>query len=75
VMSGLGGRQHWGKQTFLGAAELAPRYPAWDAFQAARAELDPDGRFENAWARRMLTGSTDPRRGTSAPSAPLGRRG
>jgi L-gulono-1,4-lactone dehydrogenase len=75
LMAGFGGRPHWGKQTFLGADELAPRYPAWDAFQAARAELDPDGRFMNAWARRVLTGSSGPRRDTSAPSPPLGRRG
>jgi L-gulono-1,4-lactone dehydrogenase len=54
LMSGYGGRAHWGKRSFLGAAELAPRYPEWDAFQAARAELDPDGRFENEWARRVL---------------------
>ncbi len=74
-MSGLGGRPHWGKHSFLTAAELAPRYPEWDAFQAARAELDPEGRFENAWARRVLIGSTSPRRDTSAPSPPPGRRG
>jgi FAD-linked oxidoreductase len=60
LMSGLGGRPHWGKQTFLGAAELAPRYPRWDAFQAARAELDPEGKFENAW----ITRSIGPRRDT-----------
>jgi FAD-linked oxidoreductase len=54
LMGELGGRPHWGKQSFLTAAELAPRYPRWDAFQAARAELDPDGRFENDWARRVL---------------------
>ena len=50
----LGGRPHWGKRSFLSAAELAPRYPRWDAFQAARAELDPDGRFANAWVRDVL---------------------
>jgi L-gulono-1,4-lactone dehydrogenase len=50
----LGGRPHWGKHSFLTADELAPRYPRWDDFQAARAELDPDGRFDNAWARRVL---------------------
>jgi L-gulono-1,4-lactone dehydrogenase len=53
-MSDLGGRPHWGKQSFLTAGELAPRYPGWDAFQAARRELDPAGRFTNAWARRVL---------------------
>jgi L-gulono-1,4-lactone dehydrogenase len=60
LMSSLGGRPHWGKWSFLGADELAPRYPQWDAFQAVRAELDPEGRFENAWVR----GTLGPRRGT-----------
>jgi L-gulonolactone oxidase len=60
LMSALGGRPHWGKWSFLGAGELAPRYPKWDAFQAARAELDPRGTFENAWVTRTL----GPRRGT-----------
>jgi len=54
LMGGLGGRPHWGKRSFLGADELAPRYPGWDAFQAARAELDPGARFENAWVRQVL---------------------
>jgi L-gulono-1,4-lactone dehydrogenase len=54
LMSGYGGRPHWGKWSFLGADELAPRYPEWDAFQAARRELDPQGRFENDWVRRVL---------------------
>jgi FAD-linked oxidoreductase len=54
ALSALGGRPHWGKRSFLGAAELAPRYPRWDAFQAARAELDPGGRFANAWLHDVL---------------------
>ena len=54
LMAGWGGRPHWGKRSFLAARELKRRYPAWDAFAAARAELDPDGRFENDWARRVL---------------------
>jgi L-gulono-1,4-lactone dehydrogenase len=54
LMSGFGGRPHWGKWSFLDAAGLAPLYPEWDAFQAARAELDPDGRFENDWVARVL---------------------
>jgi L-gulonolactone oxidase len=33
---------------------LASRYPRWEAFQAARAELDPDGKFENDWTRSVL---------------------
>jgi len=54
LLSGWGGRPHWGKRSFLDAAELAPRYPAWGAWQAARAELDPDGVFTNRWAERVL---------------------
>ena len=62
LMGGWGGRPHWGKRSFLSAREIAPRYPAWAAFAAARAELDPDGRFENDWARRVL-GPVHPRAG------------
>ena len=51
---GLGGRPHWGKRSFLGAAELAPRHPGWDAFQRVRRELDPGGRFANGWVRHVL---------------------
>jgi L-gulonolactone oxidase len=54
LMAGWGGRPHWGKRSYLGARELKTRYPGWDAFAAARAQLDPDGRFENTWARRAL---------------------
>jgi FAD-linked oxidoreductase len=54
ALSALGGRPHWGKRSFLGAAELAARYPRWDAFQAARAELDPGGRFASTWLRGVL---------------------
>jgi FAD/FMN-containing dehydrogenase len=54
LMARWGGRPHWGKHSLLTAAELAPRYPCWDAFAAARAELDPDGLFENEWAARVL---------------------
>jgi L-gulonolactone oxidase len=60
LMSSLGGRPHWGKWSFLGADALAPRYPEWAAFQAARAELDPGGKFENTWVTRTL----GPRRDT-----------
>jgi L-gulono-1,4-lactone dehydrogenase len=54
LMAGWDGRPHWGKRSYLGARELKTRYPAWDAFAAARAQLDPEGRFENPWARRTL---------------------
>jgi L-gulonolactone oxidase len=49
-----GARPHWGKRHFHTAETLAPLYPGWDRFQAVRGELDPDGRFTNAYVRRVL---------------------
>jgi L-gulono-1,4-lactone dehydrogenase len=54
LLAGWDGRPHWGKRSFMTARELAPRYPGWAAWQAARAELDPEGVFTNAWAERAL---------------------
>jgi len=54
LLAGWGGRPHWGKRTFLDAGDLAPRYPGWGAWQAARAELDPGGAFTNDWARKTF---------------------
>jgi FAD-linked oxidoreductase len=48
------GRPHWGKRHFLDAAGLAPRYPAWDRFQAVRDRLDPERRFTNSHLARVL---------------------
>jgi len=50
----LGGRPHWGKRHFREAADLAPAYPRWNDFQAARKHLDPDGVFTNAYTDRVL---------------------
>lgn len=49
-----GGRPHWGKRHELGAAQLAPLYPRWDAFAAQRARTDPTGVFTNAHVARVL---------------------
>lgn len=54
IMDSYGGRPHWGKRHFQTAATLAPRYPAWDEFQRARDELDPDRTFTNEYAARVL---------------------
>jgi L-gulonolactone oxidase len=54
IMDGFGGRPHWGKRHFQTAETLAPRYPRWAEFQAARDELDPDRAFANEYARRVL---------------------
>jgi L-gulonolactone oxidase len=54
IMSGFGGRPHWGKRHFQSATTLAPLYPAWAEFQRARDELDPGRTFTNAYAERVL---------------------
>ena len=54
VLRAWDGRPHWGKRSFLGAEELAPRYPRWDAFAAIRRQLDPGGRFVNPWIAGTL---------------------
>jgi L-gulono-1,4-lactone dehydrogenase len=54
IMDDYEGRPHWGKRHFQSAATLAPRYPEWDRFQAVRARLDPEGVFQNEYAKRVL---------------------
>ena len=54
LLRGWDGRPHWGKRSFLGAEELAPRYPRWRDFAALRQRLDPDGRFVNPWIAHTL---------------------
>jgi L-gulonolactone oxidase len=54
IMTGLGGRPHWGKMHFRTAADLAPAYPEWERFAACRARLDPEGRFANDYLDRVL---------------------
>jgi len=54
IMDSYGGRPHWGKRHFQTAATLAPRYPRWAEFQAARDTLDPGRVFANEYAKRVL---------------------
>jgi L-gulonolactone oxidase len=49
-----GARPHWGKRHFHTAESLRPLYPEWDRFQAVRSRFDPEGRFANAYVRRVL---------------------
>jgi L-gulonolactone oxidase len=56
IMRDYGGRPHWGKRHFQTAETLAPLYPGWEKFQAARDELDPRRVFTNEYARRVLGG-------------------
>jgi len=54
IMDDYQGRPHWGKRHFQTAATLAPRFPRWADFQAARDQLDPDRVFTNEYAARVL---------------------
>ncbi|MEW2486964.1 D-arabinono-1,4-lactone oxidase [Streptomyces sp. NPDC048411] len=54
IFDSFGGRPHWGKQHFQTPETLRPRYLEWDSFQAVRRRLDPEGRFANAYIRRVL---------------------
>jgi L-gulonolactone oxidase len=54
IMDDYEGRPHWGKRHFQTAETLGPRYPRWDAFAAARDELDPGRVFANEYATRVL---------------------
>ena len=54
IMDDYAGRPHWGKRHFQTAETLAPRYPAWADFQAARDALDPTRTFTNDYAQRVL---------------------
>jgi FAD-linked oxidoreductase len=54
IMRAFDGRPHWGKRHFRTAADLAPAYPGWDAFQAVRNRLDPGRRFTNPYVAQVL---------------------
>jgi L-gulonolactone oxidase len=54
IMREYGGRPHWGKRHFQTAETLAPLYPEWAKFRAARDELDPGRVFSNEYAARAL---------------------
>ena len=50
-----GGRPHWGKLNTLTAADFRAMYPRWDDFNAVRRELDPQGRFLNAYLAKLFS--------------------
>jgi len=50
-----GGRPHWGKLHSLGAKQMAALYPKFSEFKRVRKELDPQGRFENAFTRSIFS--------------------
>jgi L-gulonolactone oxidase len=54
VLTGLGGRPHWGKLHNRAAEELRGAYPLFDAFIQVRDRTDPEGRFANPYLDRVL---------------------
>jgi L-gulono-1,4-lactone dehydrogenase len=54
VMTGLGGRPHWGKMHTRGAEYLSGSYPRFSDFITLRDELDPGRRFGNPYLEQVL---------------------
>ncbi len=54
IMMEFGGRPHWGKMHFRTAADLAPMYPRWSEFLAARERFDPERVFSNDYLHTVL---------------------
>ncbi len=54
VAGAVGGRPHWGKLHGLDATVLAGRYPRFADAVRVRQEVDPEGRFANAYLDRVL---------------------
>jgi len=48
------GRPHWGKLHWLSAETLKSKYPEWDKFQWARAQVDPKGLFMNSYLKNLF---------------------
>ncbi|NUT54283.1 MAG: FAD-binding protein [Saccharothrix sp.] len=54
IAGAVGGRPHWGKMHTLAADALRDLYPRFDDFRRVRAEVDPEGKFANAYLDRVL---------------------
>lgn len=54
----LGGRPHWGKHFRVAHPEVGRMFPGFDSFRRVRSQLDPWGRFDNAFLRRVGLAST-----------------
>ncbi len=54
ILRGYNGRPHWGKMHTRTATDLAPVYPKWEAYQAIRRQLDPNGIFMNEHLKTVL---------------------
>ncbi|MET7476920.1 D-arabinono-1,4-lactone oxidase [Streptomyces sp. NPDC005648] len=56
ALDGFEARPHWGKVFTVPAAVLRERYPRLEDFRALARELDPAGKFTNAFVRDVLEG-------------------
>lgn len=54
VLTGLGGRPHWGKMHTRDAHYLRSVYPRFDEFCSVRDRFDPNRVFTNEYLRRVL---------------------
>jgi FAD-linked oxidoreductase len=54
IMTGIGGRPHWGKLHTRDAAYLETVYPRFGDFQRLRDEVDPDRRFANPYTTQIF---------------------
>jgi len=57
LMADYQGRPHWGKSFTRSADELRALYPAYEAFDALRRRLDPEGIFRNSFTDRVFPDS------------------
>ncbi|MEV5311376.1 FAD-binding protein [Streptomyces sp. NPDC052610] len=56
ALDGFGARPHWGKVFAVPAGVVRERYPRLGDFTALARELDPEGKFANAFVRNVLEG-------------------
>jgi alditol oxidase len=54
ALAPFAGRPHWGKVFTARADTIAPLYPRMAGFLRLREDLDPNGRFVNAWLREKV---------------------
>ena len=54
IVLSLGGLPHWGKPFDPIKVDFASVYPKWQEFKALRQTMDPNGVFENEWARNTF---------------------
>lgn len=54
ILQKFGGRPHWGKLNTMTAAQLKQHYPKWDEFDQVRRQLDPQGKFLNAYLQTLF---------------------